>query len=393
MPELNPQIRAILGDLEDLALNAKLIGPAGQPLAADLEALVAKHAAGAAPTSPAQPAAQAEETAAAAEKFNSPLEVFEAIADGMPDDEVIDRVPDVARAVIGLPPAVAPVGDEAGAFNVDDALDGLAAQIDEIGAEQMANARPQDLTLTVRDRGGNPVDEAVVRKAADDVKASLEAVGGPLVVGDTVVINEDGSGTITLATGEGNDGSGLTALGAGTDGFEADLPTENGGIVSVVATIGMPADAELAEQLGTLPADLPEVPEGQHRINGVLQHVEEVTGVRPQAQPVFTVTYSKDDGGELTETMVEQILAHPISNALRRLGASQHVETTPGPDASVKVAHFAHLDNGGDIDMATVAMGVTAYRGTFNFGGDIGSVSANAQAQLVDVDVPEPADW
>ena len=393
MPELNPQIRAILGDLEDLALNARLIGPAGHALAADLDALVAKHADGT-PSQPAGPATQDQPAdPQALEQFDSPLEVFEAIADGMPEDEVIARLPDVARAMVGLPPAGHPADGLGDGFDADGALAGLAAQIDEIGAEQRAAAAPQDLTLTMRKRGDGQILEAEVRQAAQDLQASLEAVVGALVINDDVTIHDNGTGTVTLATGEDNDGSGLVALGAGTDGFNAALPTGAGDILDVVATIGMPADAELAGQLGMLAPELPAVPEGQHAINGVLELVEEATGVRPQAQPMFTVTYSKDNGEELTEEQVGQILAHPISDALRRLGANQYVETTPGPDASVKVAHFALLDNGGDIDMATVALGATAYRGTFNFGGTIGVVTANAQAQLVDVEVPEPAGW
>lgn len=389
MPELNPQIKAILDDLADLAVNAKLVGgPDGNALAKNLEAVVARFSNGTS-AEPATPAAGQEQGT-----YANPLEAFEDIANGASAEQVARRLPDGALELAGLTAAAdsAPDAQEEPARYgtvMYDGLGDLEDQINEIGAGQLAAATPQDLTLRVTSRNGG-LTEAAVRGAALDLQPTLEAVVGPLVINDDIAI-ANGTGTVTLSI-EGDDGSRLAQLGAGTDGFSAALPGRHGGILDVIATIGMPADEALAAELGMLAPELPAVPDGQHAINGMLEVVQDMTGHRPQAQPMFTVTYTRDDGGELTEEQVNQILEHPVSDALRRLGANQHVHTANGPDVSVKVAHFALLANDGDIDMATVALGATAYRGTFNFGPAIGSVTANAQAQLVDIDVDVDVD-
>lgn len=81
--------------------------------------------------------------------------------------------------------------------------------------------------------------------------------------------------------------------------------------------------------------------------------------------------------------------AHPASSSpmgLGRFGPSVLLDIVEGDDPSTSVAVFQLLA-AGEIDLATVATAAAAYRGTFDFGGTIGPVSANVEMQFVNVDV------
>jgi hypothetical protein len=367
MPELNPQMQQILDDLADVAVNAKLVGGPGVQLSADLSALIEAYSSET-PTGP----------------VTSHVDADDIQDDWTTDDDDDELDESHTQRAVG-PDATQPVEQY-------DALAALGADIDDIADGLQRDAMPQGVTLIVRREDGLPVDPTTASRAVDLVLPSIVAVTGPLTAGTPVIgeQDEDTVARVPLTVAEDNLGAALAMLGAGRDGFNAAVPIAGVGTILITSLVGQPADAELAAELGTLPPDLPEVPDGQHPINGVLTAIEQEFGVRPQAQREFTVRYSKDNGQPLSYAEVEQILAHPVSRGLDRLGRHQFLEVTPGETASVKNARFVLLADG-EIDLATIALAATAYRGTFDFGGTIGLVSANAEAQLVGVDADIPA--
>jgi hypothetical protein len=363
MPEPLDALDNVLADLQYAASQARLLGSVGEQLAVDLEGLVARYQGGADKAAPVVPIARAVNVPER-EDISPNLTEFDDNADENSDedfDEDFDEDPDEDAALRGV--------------------------LDELGPALHAAATPQAIVLHVRRTDGFGLLAHDAREAVTTVLPSLVAVVGPLEIGAVEPDETDAAvAHVTLTAGADTN---LAQLGAGQDGFNAAFPLVGVGDIVITSRVDDPADPELAAQLGLLAADLPEVDQGEHRINGVLTLIEQETGVRPQAQTGFTVRYSKDNGAPLSVDEVRQILAHPVSagpGGLARFGQSVLLDIVDGPHDSVKIARFG-LVQAGEIDLATVAITATQYRGTFNFGGTIGLVSANAEAQLIDEDV------
>ena len=93
----------------------------------------------------------------------------------------------------------------------------------------------------------------------------------------------------------------------------------------------------------------------------------------------IVISYERHDGRELTEDQVATIIEHPISQGgLARLGTVVHMHTQSGP-APYQAQALFRVTPGDDVSLAQVATGVAAYRGSFNFGQNIGMVTASAQ--------------
>ena len=364
----NDALAELISDLEYSATQADLLGAEGQQLAADIRRAIANL----------QAAADGGTTLPVA-----PVPAFTDIS--TVTDEQLNRVLDAINSPLtadeGNPD---PIGDS---NTGDDPADDWEDEFDDIvNAPQQVpvEATPQDIVLHVRRVDGFALTEANARAAIDIVLPSLIEVLGQLDVQTVEVSEDDASIANVTLTADGQDS--LAKLGAGRDGFNAAFPLIGVGDVVISSTVGQPADPDLAEEFG-LNVDLPEVPDGEHPINGVLTLFEERFGYRPQATAQFAVTYSRPDGSELTVDMVHQILAHPISAGLSRLGDSVLTDVVDDEFASSKTAQFL-LAARGEIDLATVAMGATAYCGSFDFGGNIGLVHANASAELALVEQP-----
>lgn len=318
---------------------------------------------------------------------------------GEPDTQTYEHAVGTLRDVLGTGIATAHGATDTDASATDaadvdadhevvadeDPEDALRAEVNAIEAAIIAATAPHDIVLNVRRKDGFTLTVPQARLAIDMVLPTLTSELGELEVTELHEGDEDDLVQVTLTAADGN--TALGRLGAGRDGFNADLPLIGVGLVSITSRVGDVDDPEAAAECGVLPPELPEVPEGQHPINGVLGLLEEAFGERPEAEPQFTVTYSKNDGTELTDAEVATIAAHPVStHGLRRFGQVTLRGVNATGDKSVKVAVFDCLNTGTDIDLATLAVRATAYKGTFDFGGTIGSVTANGEAALADID-------
>lgn len=385
----------LAAELRYLADQAKLISGGGPELSAELTALAAKYTGEVSfAVTEALIVTDGEDDSAAALQSNVgdlPESQLRAIlADSSTDSDEEDII--AARLAAFSDPQVAATYAEAikalaadqGAVNSDDDEeeeltdeDEMWMELDGVEADAYARARPSTLELFVTRTGGGPLSQVEARAAVILVVPSIVEVVGPLEADGE---RQTDTGWAFKFAGEGE---GLVKLGAGRDGFNTALPASGGGTLTITSLVGQPEDPEAAEELGQNPVGLPEVPEGQHAINGFLELIEDETGERPEARPEFAIVYSREDGNELTARQALSIVNHPISAGLQRFGTSQFLTIDDGATDSEKVARFL-LTHPGEIDPAVIALGAAAYRGTFNFGRGIGNVRANADMQLVE---------
>lgn len=103
-------------------------------------------------------------------------------------------------------------------------------------------------------------------------------------------------------------------------------------------------------------------------------------GVR-ETDNYITVTYTRLDENELTDDQVKNIIEHPISNALNKLGAIQLVTVKNTENVAKKEALFAIMEQG-ELSLKTLAYGIASYRGITIFPG-IGQVQAVGSVNFV----------
>lgn len=365
MPELNPPLdpalAAVLADLEFSISQAQAIGSkAAVALAEELTALVQAHRIGArlrpAPGATPDTAQVAVPVAAAAQPVDDDTD--DEWDDGI-DEDIDDDTDDI---------------DEGPEMN---ALDEVGQQILE---DMRRNAMPQGLTLLVTRQDGFPLSQRDADSALALVMPTLREVL-PDVRTAAGVHNVDEPSQFSYEVTDA-DPTTLLRMGAGRDGFNAQVSLSGVGMVSVTSRVGQPADPELAAELGYV-AELPEVPEGQHPINGVIAQIEQNPGDLEIGD--FQVVYARPGGDEreLTLEHVQLVLAHQVSRqGLSRFGDYEVVNIHAGQAPSEKVATFA-FRGAAEIDPRTVALNCTQYRGSFDFGGDVGIVRAEARAEVL----------
>lgn len=265
------------------------------------------------------------------------------------------------------------------------------------------NAMPGDMTVTVTSVDNVTLTEGDVLAVADQVVDQLRmtVVGLGLDADDfRMVAREaarvDGVWNVTVTADNASTRQVLTAMGAGKEGINMTLPHHDGSMLTVVAVVGDPTDPEAAAELGMMPVQLPEVPEGQHEINGVLQVAEEFLGERPRATELV-ITYTRLDGAALSDADVAGIVAHPMSQAgLPRLGVGGRTpdRIDAGAEPNVKSAVFdltgvnAEIDPAAlDTQLAQITGAVAMYRGEVNLGPAYGIVRAVGSVHMRDMEI------
>lgn len=110
--------------------------------------------------------------------------------------------------------------------------------------------------------------------------------------------------------------------------------------------------------------------------------LEAENGELPEVSNLVTVSYTALNEEELTEENVREILDHPISQTLNKLGNIQLLSIEPGEQASTKNAVFVVLEEG-RLPLKALALNAVAYRGIHVFPG-IGAVQAVGSTNFIE---------
>lgn len=155
--------------------------------------------------------------------------------------------------------------------------------------------------------------------------------------------------------------------------FSADFPVKDGPAVRVQAKRRQVVSND----------DLQNSPElndgGEELANSLARDFIEEEGV--SAGIDFSVTYTREDGENLTVDRVMSILEHPVSAGLSRIGTLQVKSVVVDLEDQSSATVTFRVISPGSLDLTAVAAGFAAYRGTFHFP-EIGAVTAEGRAEL-----------
>lgn len=269
---------------------------------------------------------------------------------------------------------------------VDNDVAGLLAQLENVVNDAADTAipdavLPSSVTFAVSRTDGLPLNTALGIRVVEAFLPSLEdqSVTGVVLATPQVV---NGQVLIVGHVHDMDSRNALVGFGIGTTAVEGAIPTPDAGIVSITMTVGQPEDRGLADAMGLVPHLAPRE-DGAHPLTGVLDSIEEHLGVRPSV-PVLKIRFTRVDRSPMSDDNINFVLNHPITTGgLARFGQLVPASIDVGEGPHERIVTFV-VGDAGEIDPALVAdqLRVVAYSGTVDFGGDLGRVSANAQATI-----------
>lgn len=318
------------------------------------------------------------------------------------DDQVADQAVTLAEAIVEevasypLIEAVAPAAVTNGVkddLEEDAPYGDLADEVDEAMLDQVL---PHHIDLFLSGVDGYVPTAQELAETVNTAVANLTwtlAVEGGLTAGE--ITTDDDRWTVRVSGDDLDARTKLATFGAGKDGINMRLPYGSGDIV-VTSLVGNPDDPDAAADLGVGAVDLPEVGEGEHEINGAVALASQAYGVAIVPARVV-LTYTRLDGGVLSEQMARDIVFAPISQSpggLPRFGMLNFDDVRVAESASPSTKTVSiDVIAAGEVNPATIAAAVTqasgvatVYGGQYPFPG-MGIIECGSEVELVN----EPA--